>query len=155
MTFNPERWYALSSAGRGLCWLLFTLMLAGLAWWCWLHPQRLQMSAEEAQLSLQRQCLTTRWREVLLLKTPDDVRVDDHAISSPFSPLDFQITDARLVSWQPAAKGGTLVLESAWQPVPGVFALLAQQDMAVTAFTLEPVAGRLRFTLQLEPNDAR
>ena len=65
------------------------------------------------------------------------------------------MADARLVSWQPAAKGGTLVLESAWQPVPGVFALLAQQDMAVTAFTLEPVAGRLRFTLQLEPNDAR
>lgn len=155
MTFNPERWYALSSAGRGLCGLLFTLMLAGLAWWCWLHPQRLHISTEAAQVALQRQHLTTRWREVLLLKTPEAVQVDDHAPSSPFSPLDFQMADVRLVSWQPATKGGTLVLDTSWQPVPGIFALLAQQDMAVTAFTLEPTAGRLRFTLQLEPNDER
>ncbi|WES68819.1 hypothetical protein [Superficieibacter sp. HKU1] len=155
MTFNPERWYALSSTGRGLCWLLFTLMLAVLGWWRWLHPQRLQISTEAAQIALQRQHLTTRWREVLLMKTSDDARIDNHALASPFSPLDFQMPDTRLVSWQPVSKGGTLVLDTSWQPVPGIFSLLAQQDMTVTAFALEPVAGRLRFTLQLEPNDAR
>ncbi|POP43221.1 hypothetical protein CHU32_20750 [Superficieibacter electus] len=154
MMLNPERFYALPAAARGVCWLLFTLILGGLAWWVVLRPLSQQKQAGEAQMTLLQQRLITRKRALRLL-TPPDALIEQQVPSRAFSPLDFQVDDARFVSWQPAIKGGTLVLDSSWQPVPDIFALLAQQDMTVTAFTLEPVAGRLHFTLQLEPNDGR
>lgn len=150
---GPERWCALSPALRVLCWLLFTLMMAVLSWAYWLHPFRQSLTIQQAQSHLQRQQLVTRWHTVLPLKVPHELPNDGNAPASLFSPLDFQTTATRLIDWQPAAKGGTLVLESDWQPVPDIFATLAQQNMMVTAFSLEPSGERLRFTLQLEKND--
>lgn len=154
MIINPERFCALPGAARGLCWLLFTLALAGLGWFFLLRPLDQQTRIEEARMVRLHQRLVTCWHAVLLLKPPVDDLVSDPP-PVPFSPLNVQAADTRFVSWQPDARGGTLVLESAWQPIPGIFTRLAQQNMAVTAFALEPTAGRLHVTLQLEAHDER
>lgn len=153
MTFSPERWCALPPWARGLCWLVSTLLLAGAAWLFWLLPPRQQMAAAWEQAHLQQQHLAARWREARVSAPADEMLSRRPPPALPFSPLDFHIADARLVSWQPAEKGGVMTLETAWQAVPQVFPALAQRGMAATAFSIRPGEGGLNFTLQLESDD--
>ncbi len=77
------------------------------------------------------------------------------AVPTPFSALAFQHPQARLARWQPDAHGGEMVLDAQWDSVAATFEHLAERNMYVTAFSLMPKAGVLRFTLQLEPVDDR
>ena len=72
----------------------------------------------------------------------------------PFSPLEFDTGELRMVRWQPVNAGGELVVEAVWGQIPGLFATLAQRDVAVARFTLQPEQQKLRLTLQLERQNA-
>ncbi len=61
---------------------------------------------------------------------------DDHDFSEektlPFSPLDFQLSGAQLVSWHPSAQGGELALKTLWEAVPSAFTRLAERNVSVS-----------------------
>ncbi|MFP5594541.1 hypothetical protein [Kluyvera sp. 142486] len=71
----------------------------------------------------------------------------------PFSPVDFQRSDARLAHWQPSEAGGEISLDTPWYAVPGIFLRLAERGMRVVGFTLATHDDVLRFTLQLVRDD--
>lgn len=54
----------------------------------------------------------------------------------PFSPLDFQLSGAQLVSWHPSAQGGELALKTLWEAVPSAFTRLAERNVSVSRFSL-------------------
>ena len=68
----------------------------------------------------------------------------------PFSPLDFQLSGAQLVSWHPSAQGGELALKTLWEAVPSAFTRLAERNVSVSRFSLSVEGDDLLFTLQLE-----
>ncbi|EPY2149580.1 DNA utilization protein HofO, partial [Escherichia coli] len=68
----------------------------------------------------------------------------------PFSPLDFQLPGAQLVSWHPSAQGGELALKTLWEAVPSAFTRLAERNVSVSRFSLSVEGDDLLFTLQLE-----
>ena len=71
----------------------------------------------------------------------------------PFSPLDFQLSGAQLVSWHPSAQGGELALKTLWEAVPSAFTRLAERNVSVSRFSLSVEGDDLLFTLQLETPD--
>lgn len=89
--------------------------------------------------------LQAQWRKVMPLRLEQNQFPLSKAM--PFSALAFQRS---LVSWQPAASGGELVLEGEWSTLMGAFSQLAASDRAIKAFSLQPEKGSLRITLQLE-----
>lgn len=139
----PERWCGLTPLTRCGYWLSAILLLSAAGGYClpwsgaalstasplrqWQTLRALQIQAEQYQQTL-----------------PDTV---------PFSPLDFQRDGTHLSRWQPAETGGEMVLETQWQQIPSVFLRLAERNMQAAAFSIRPVDGRLRLTLQLEVID--
>lgn len=136
---RPERWHA------GLAGLL--LMAAGGVAFL-LQPEAASPNAEWKQQQIQR---IARWQSVMPLQAALNVAADASlAATKPFSPVDFQRPGAELMSWTPAGYGGELVLETVWEQVPSVFALLAEQGIRVSAFSLQAGETRHVLTLQLE-----
>lgn len=95
------------------------------------------------------------WRRIMPMKTlelNEKAEVGKQLIV--FSPVDFQLKGARLVSWIPSASGGDMSLETPWQQVPATFSRLAERGMQVIAFSLSAENGVLRLGLQLGRDDA-
>ncbi|HKS34850.1 MAG TPA: HofO [Enterobacteriaceae bacterium] len=148
---NPECWRDLRPGVRVILWLgtlvaLAALWAGGFLW----GPYQAQISADaeiqgqQAALMIQRRQL--REQELALVR--DDAEETVRLI--PFSALNFQSAEAQLVSWKPDEKGGELVLETSWSPLPAMFQHLAEQDMTPAAFAIEPEGRLLHFTLHLE-----
>ena len=72
----------------------------------------------------------------------------------PFSPLEFDAPELRLVRWQPGNAGGELVVEAAWAQIPALFVTLAQRDVTVGRFSIQPERESLQVVMQLERQDA-
>lgn len=130
-----DRWCDLPASARFGSWVLMLSVSAIICVICYQFPER-----HPSGHNLQAQ-----WRKVMPLR-----REQNHFPLSktiPFSALAFQRS---LVSWQPAASGGELVLEGEWSTLMGAFSQLAASDRAIKAFSLQPEKGSLRIRLQLE-----
>jgi pilus assembly protein HofO len=139
----PERWCELTPRARCGCWLgavLFLLMIGGYS---------LPWSATETK----RVSPIRQWQTLRALQRPTESFQETLTATIPFSPLDFQIDGTHLARWQPAETGGEMVLETQWAQVPAVFPRLAERNMQAAAFSIRPMGGRLRLTLQLEVID--
>ncbi len=90
-------WFATSPRLRQLCWAFWLLMLVTLIFLSSTHHEerdaliRLRASHHQQWAALYRLVDTTPFSEEKTL---------------PFSPLDFQLSGAQLVSWHPSAQGG-------------------------------------------------
>ncbi|MGL4726318.1 MAG: hypothetical protein ACRCWW_17735 [Scandinavium sp.] len=130
-----DRWCDLPKSARPGSWAVMLLLSAIICVICYHSPER-QPSGHS---------LRAQWSKVMPL------RIEQNQIplstTVPFSALAFQRS---LVSWQPAASGGELVLEGEWPTLMGAFSRLAASDRAIKAFSLQPDKGSLRMTLQLE-----
>lgn len=97
-------WFATSPRLRQLCWAFWLLMLVTLIFLSSTHQEesdaliRLRASHHQQWAALYRLVDTTPFSEEKTL---------------PFSPLDFQLSGAQLVSWHPSAQGGELAVENA------------------------------------------
>ena len=140
-------WCATSPRLRLICWGLWVIALCGLS--------RIALSppvdnGRDAQSRL-HQANLLQWRTLhKIAGSADEQRLvsDDNAL--PFSPFDFQQAEMQLVSWQPSAEGGELALKGPWSAIPPVFRQLAERQMRITQFTLDPDENGLRITLLLE-----
>ncbi|WP_330985005.1 MULTISPECIES: hypothetical protein [Enterobacterales] len=130
-----DRWCDLPASARPGSWVLMLSVSAIICVICYQSPDQ-----PPSDHSLQAQ-----WRKVMPLRLEQNPFPLSKTV--PFSALAFQRS---LVSWQPAASGGELVLEGEWSTLMGAFSQLAASDRAIKAFSLQPEKGRLRITLQLE-----
>jgi pilus assembly protein HofO len=95
--------------------------------------------------------LAAQWQKVLPLRGLELPL--SGTISAPFSALDFDRPESRMLSWQPSGHGGELALSSDWSAIPALFARLAERRQAVQGFSIKPEQQRLTLTLQLETID--
>lgn len=97
-------WFATSPRLRQLCWAFWLLMLVTLIFLSSTHHEerdaliRLRASHHQQWAALYRLVDTAPFSEEKTL---------------PFSPLDFQLSGAQLVSWHPSAQGGRVGVENA------------------------------------------
>lgn len=97
-------WFATSPRLRQLCWAFWLLMLVTLIFLSSTHHEerdaliRLRASHHQQWAALYRLVDTTPFSEEKTL---------------PFSPLDFQLSGAQLVSWHPSAQGRRVGVENA------------------------------------------
>lgn len=148
---NPECWRDLQPGVRVIIWLgtlcaLAALWAGGFLWGS--YQARISVDAEmqgqQAALMAQRRQLREQEQALARASAKETLRL------TPFSALNFQSAEAQLVSWKPDGKGGELVLETSWSPLPAMFQHLAEQDMTPAAFAIEPEGRLLHFTLHLE-----
>jgi hypothetical protein len=141
-----ERWYALSLKERISLWLTFTLVLLSLIW---------ITGRDVPSFNSANSQIVEQWRELRQLQAQQTMPLVQAPVLA-FTPLEFQFAGTQLVDWQPEGSGGQMVLDTHWQQVAEIFALLGTRNMSVKAFSLKPVAKTLRLTLQLEHiNDTR
>jgi pilus assembly protein HofO len=135
-----ERWCDLSRTVRLSCGLLMVLLAGLLCGYAFFGREAPPAATEFA----------SHWRKLLALKhSLQPVSTEE---ARPFSAMDFQTDGCQLVSWQPGANGGELVLSGQWRALTKVFSLLANQDMHVTGFSMAPEKQSLKLMLQLEAN---
>jgi len=149
---HPDIWRDLRPGLRMLIWLSAFCVLAAL-WGAYFMSGPWQTKKEEAVQAQQQMATLNAQRRQLWLRESALSRYSEEVKMPvpPFSALHFQSPEASLVSWQPDEKGGELVLEMQWLPLPALFKQLAEQEMTPTAFSIQPEKGRqLRFTLHLE-----
>lgn len=97
-------WFATSLRLRQLCWAVWLLVLVTLIFLSSTHQEerdaliRLRASHHQQWAALYRLVDATPFSEEKTL---------------PFSPLDFQLSGAQLVSWHPSAQGGEFGVENA------------------------------------------
>lgn len=152
MRIPPDIWYALSPRWRWLCWglssgLMLLCVLGGQ-----LRMQQQQLATHQAQHARDAAINGRLWTAVRKLSPVEDA--PSSVALRPFSPLEFDTGELHMVRWQPVNAGGELVVEAVWGQIPGLFATLAQRDVAVARFTLQPEQQKLRLTLQLERQNA-
>lgn len=94
--------------------------------------------------------LNAEWQKIMPLRSVAS-RVSP-ALTKPFSALDMDSPDSRVVSWQPAGSGGELALEANWPGIPPLFNQLAERGRAVRGFSIQPEQQHLRLILQIEAN---
>lgn len=124
-------------AACGLIWGLAMLALSML-------PSGTTLSPHQTGREWQPQ--RVRLRQLLLLQQAHEAPLPP---LRAFSALTLaQGGGGRLESWR--ADEGTLVLTLDWPALPGLFTLLAQSDVTLRGFLLEPVSPALRLTLRLE-----
>ena len=152
MRIPPDIWYRLSPRWRGLCWGVSSgLMLFGVTG-VQLHIQQQQLTTQQAQHEQGAAINARLWTAVRKLFPEDDVPAS--MATRPFSPLEFDTGEMRMVRWQPVSAGGELVVDAVWAQIPTLFATLARRDVAVGRFTIQPEQQKLRITLQLERQNA-
>jgi len=143
-----DLWCGLSSRGRVGLWLMLMCCLAVCLWWMAVRPQNSALAQLKTERAAQQVNLRQHYMKTHALRPPEA-----RAVSEPvraFTPLDFTPPHASLTRWQPAVHGGELVLTAQWAQAVATFTRLAERDMVMRTFTLEPEGERLRFTLQLE-----
>ncbi|MEB6381237.1 HofO [Leclercia adecarboxylata] len=152
MRIHFDSWCALSPRWRCLCWGvssgLMLLCVAGGQ----LRLQYQQLATQRAQHVQDAQNNARLWAAVRKLSPADDA--PSTVAPRPFSPLEFDTGELRMVRWQPMSTGGELVVEAVWAQIPALFVTLARRDVVVGRFTLQPEQQRLRLTLQLERRNA-
>lgn len=156
MLLHPDSWRNLTPGWRLAIWLGTSCVLMAL-WGGYFWSGPWQVAKEErAQAQRQRASLTAQRRQLWVREKvlPRD-SVNDKRQAPPFSALHFQSSGASLVSWQPNEKGGVLVLDTSWSPLPALFEQLAEREMAPVAFVIEPAGSLLRLTLHLEAFNVR
>lgn len=149
---HPDIWRDLRPGLRMLIWLSASCVLAAL-WSAYFLSGPWQVIKEEAAQAQRQMATLNTQRQQLWLREKALSRygVEAKTPVTPFSALHFQSAEASLVSWQPDEKGGVLVLEMHWLPLPALFKQLAEWEMTPAAFTIQPEEGHpLRFTLHLE-----
>ncbi len=152
MRIHPDSWYAMTPRWRGLCWAISSaIMVLGLM------GGQLRMREQQAAARLTQQVQDTAsnaglWASVRKLSPPDNVHTSE--APRPFSPLAFDTGKQRLVRWLPGSAGGELVIEAVWAQIPTLFVTLAQCDVVVGRFSIQPEQKTLQVTLQLERQHA-
>jgi pilus assembly protein HofO len=148
-----ERWCESRLGWRVLGWCLGVVMLSVMLWTTLLRPVQKQRTALQLQLARTERFNASLWPAASKVLPPAITPV--RLAVQPFSPLDFQSSDARLVQWKPLSSGGELTLDADWQAVPAVFSRLAQRNAQVMAFSLTPQGAKLRLRVQLEQDHAQ
>lgn len=147
-----ERWYGFLPRTRLLCWSLFSVAVLLGAYLVLARSVIQQLSQLEVQRSQAGAVRAELWASE---SRPHPVSAAPVIpASQPFSPLDFQTGDVRLVRWLPGANGGELTLTLDWIQIPALFERLAQRGMGVSGFTVRPEKARLQLVLQVENADA-
>ena len=145
-----DGWLAQTPRFRLLCWGGWMLVLIAAALLC-LYPVEQQREAQQAALVRQRVAIQDQWRNLYLLASSVEQPFSpSEARPVPFSPLVYQSSLTRLIHWQPSVRGGELALKTAWDAVPHVFALLAEQGMSTSQFSLRAEDADVLFTIHLE-----
>ncbi|MFW0764898.1 DNA utilization protein HofO [Trabulsiella odontotermitis] len=139
----PERWCALTPLARCGYWLGAVLLLSVIGGY----------SLPWAGSVLRTDSTPRQWQTLRALQMQAEQYQQTLSVKVPFSPLDFQREGTHLARWQPAETGGEMVLETLWAQIPSLFARFAERNMQAAAFSIRPVDGRLRLTLQLEVID--
>lgn len=152
MRIHPDSWWAMAPRWRCLGWILFSaLLLIGLLV-TQMRERNHQAAALLAQQAKDAGTNARLWAAIRQLSpVTEPVAV---GVVRPFSPLEFDAPDLRLVRWQPAGAGGELVVEAAWAQIPTLFVTLAQRDVAVGRFSIQPEQDTLQVVMQLEQQDA-
>lgn len=141
-------WYGLTPRGRVAMWLMLTCCLAACLWWMAVRPAGNRLAQLKTEHVTQQVTLRQHYQQTHVLHPPEGQA--ERQPVRPFLPLDFAPPHASLTHWQPTLNGGELVLSARWAQAVTTFAQLAEYDMVVRGFTLEPEGLQLRFTLQLE-----
>ncbi|WP_318356998.1 hypothetical protein [Enterobacter sp.] len=152
MNRSLDNWYALSARGRVGVWLLLTLSLLLLSGWSVVYPAWSAFGQQREHLVAQRHAVREQWPNVVQQRQALHTQAAAE-VTKAFTPLDFQHPQAQLTRWQPGNNGGEMALEVQWERVGDIFEQLAQRNMYVSAFSLEPKGEALRLTLQLENGD--
>lgn len=147
-----ERWYGFLPRTRLLCWSLFSVAVLLGAYLVLARPVIQQLSQLEAQRSQAAARRAELWASESQPLPVSAVPVIP--ASQPFSPLDFQTGDVRLVRWLPGATGGELTLTLNWIQLPSLFERLTQRGIGVSGFSVKPDDTRLQLVLQVENADA-
>ena len=145
-----DGWLAQTPRFRLLCWGGWMLVLIAAALLC-LYPVEQQRKVQQAALVRQRVAIQDQWRNLYLLASSVEQPFSpSEARPVPFSPLVYQSSLTRLIHWQPAVRGGELALTTAWDAVPHVVALLAEQGMSTSQFSLRAEDADVLLTIHLE-----
>lgn len=144
MRMPPESWYAMTPRARCLCWGASSalLLICATLWQGRMQEQPVATQQANARL----------WTAVRKLSPPDGAQ--PAVTARPFSPLEFDTDELRMVRWQPGGRGGELVIEATWGQIPSLFVTLARRDVAVDRFSIQPEHNRLQIVMQLERQDA-
>ncbi|XTZ38733.1 hypothetical protein ACQYRI_01350 [Salmonella enterica] len=151
MRLDTDIWFALSPRMHRVCWLAATLCSLVLLWWLAIEPlnaRQIQLLSQQAE---RQAALQAQWRKLRALIPPTTPAQAE--VRRPFTPLEFQAQERQLVRWQPARRGGEMVLETSWAPAVDLFLQLAEHNMLVPAFSLMADGDTLTLTLRLEHND--
>lgn len=152
MRIHPDSWWAMPPRWRCLCWILSSaLLLLGVAG-TQMRGRDRQTAVFQAQRVQDAGANARLWASVRKL-TPA-AEPASAGMARPFSPLEFDAPELRLVRWQPGNAGGELVVEAAWAQIPALFVTLAQRDVAVGRFSIQPERETLQVVMQLERQDA-
>ena len=143
-----ERWCESRPLNRVLFWFLASLLAGLAAWGTMLRPVDGQSAERQRQRIQDVRTNAALWSAVR--KTPFRPKITEALEKTPFSPLDFQGDDEKLVHWKPLQNGGELMLEVEWQAIPALFSRLAQRDVQIAAFAIAPQGTALRLRLELE-----
>ena len=143
-----ERWCESRPWNRVLFWFLASLLAGLAAWGTMLRPVDGQSAERQRQRIQDVRTNAALWSAVR--KTPFRPKITEALEKTPFSPLDFQGDDEKLVHWKPLQNGGELMLEVEWQAIPALFSRLAQRDVQIAAFAIAPQGTALRLRLELE-----
>ena len=149
-----ERLWPLSPTAKAGAGALLLMLLAMYGGYRVEHQAYVEAGKSRDAWQKQHEQYLARWHRVAHLNA--DARSApwlEEQEKPPFSPVDFQRSDARLAHWQPSEAGGEISLDTPWHAVPGTFLRLAERGMRVVDFTLATHDDVLRFTLQLVRDD--
>lgn len=135
-----DRWCDFSPRVRFGIWLMLLGLLTVIGRFCHREP------FSESGLPP----LNAQWQKIMPLRPV--ASHESPAPTKPFSALDMDSPDSRVVSWQPAGSGGELTLEANWPGIPIFFNQLAERGRAVRGFSIQPEQQHLRLILQIEAN---
>lgn len=152
MRIDPDSWCALTSRWRCICWAVSSTLIVLLVTGVQARLRDRQLATGQAQQVRDTNINAGLWAAVRKLTPP--AQVQSPAITRPFSPLEFDTGDRRMVRWQPGNNGGELVVEAGWAQIPTLFSTLAQRDIAVARFSIQPEKKTLQVVMQLERQNA-
>lgn len=127
-------------------------MIALVAWGAVVNPLHSRQVELETQLADIMRIRSALWATAM--RNSPQAEQSAVQIRQGFSPLDFQHNGTKLVHWKPTQNGGELMLDADWAQIPDVFSRLAQRDVNVAAFDINPQGAQLRLNIQLERHHA-
>lgn len=152
MRIHPDSWWALAPRWRCLGWSLSSALLLLCVMGAQMRVRDQQAAEFQARHAKDAGANARLWASIRKLSPSRELA--SVGVVRPFSPLEFDAPDLRLVRWQPGSAGGELVVEAAWTQIPALFVTLAQRDVAVGRFSIQPEQETLQVVMQLERQDA-